>query len=558
MCLAMVLEDELLMATQFWAEDLTVPKTREDLGDLVGKITIKLPQKLLLLDRSIRQASCTGRKTIKTINLEVKSVQWPLWNRREIGHDEAMIVTPGQTHQKMLMDRVFPRVDHTPLFSLFCPPDQQLRGDGVQRWQGVNIYVSWRLEGLSGTDKNMAGLRCKWILGDEMAYGNAVCHGSRIQTALPFARIIYSGVPNFIDSPFRRITSEPYSEGWSIHRGSTYDFNPLYESARAKKVLINSYDGVEDPLYVTQVLGIWDDNIGSSAWPSGCFDWHNRAYAIIEPVAADVKAKNWAKVLADLKPVYKHYIMGWDYGFAPDPAVMMLFGSNDQKTWLAAARIRFREVMQPEQVDLVLAIHKVLKQRILIVSSDSRTAVQSLEKRRGHTIKCVWSEPQGATVRKTLEGDPMLNEEGKEVKVRNREFYSEIQRDSMSYGLLKAPYHFYMKLCQDDHDLSDEMAGTTSYRTRAGYLVYAAREKTPGSKSDEDHNTDALRFGAHAAYYLWLKGVEPGDNVPLDQMGLLGKAVMPGQDVKKSMEDLRDRLYPAPEVRTIRQRDRFG
>lgn len=544
MCLGLCLEDELLFTLLFWEEDLTIPEERGDLGDLAGKQLITAPQKMLLLDRSIRIAACTGRKTIKTVNIESKSVQLPLWNRRKRGHDEAMVVTPGQTHLKLLMDRVFPRVDNTPFFSLFCGRDDQLRGDGLQRWE-TNIWVRWVLEGLSGTDKNMAGPRAKWVLGDEMAFGNDVCHGSRIQSALPFARFIYSGVPNFTLSPFRRITSKPYSEGWSVHIGSTYHYNPLYSSQKAVKVLIASFDGVEDPMYKTQVLGVWTDQTGASAWPQGCFALHNMPnYVQREPVAQAVAHHNWPVVLKGLKAEFAHYIIGWDYGYSPDPAVLLIAGSHNLHQWYSTARLRFREVLAPDQVDLILAINTVLKRRVRIISSDNRQAIQTLSKRRGHKINCLWAEPQGSTIRVDIDGDVMLNEEGKEVKDRNRYFYSEISRDAMAYSLLKAPFHFYMSLYEKDTDLLDELAGTSSYKTRAGYTVYAAAKKTPGSKSDEDHNSDGYRFLAHAAYKAWEGQLDLEKEVDLEGLGAMKEGAMPGQQEGWEGE-LAHLLYPA-------------
>ena len=544
MCMGLVLEDDLLFTLQFWEEDLTIPTDREDLGDLAGKQLIKKPQKILLLDQSRRVAACTGRKTIKTVNLESKSIKWPLWNRRQRGHDEAMVVAPGQTHLRLLMDRVFPRVAKTPLFALFCDPSDQLRGEGLQRWK-TNIWVHWRLEGLSGTDKNMAGPRAKWILGDEMAFGNEVCHGSRIQSALPRANFNYSGVPNFIPSPFRTITSAPYTRGWSVHRGSTFDYNPLYASKESVTNLISAYGSVTNPLYQTQVLGIWTEQMGASAWPPGCFIFHTYPYRVFSPDHKDVADHDWAKVLRGLRTDFKSYVIGWDYGYSPDPSAMIIMGSNDNYKWYAVARLRFRDVVEPDQVDLVLAINRVLKKRVLGISCDSRTAMQLLEKRRGHNIKCMWSMPQGATDRLDVDGDQMLDDKGKEVVVRNREFMSELSRDSMAYANLGAPYYFYTYLSESDHELVDELTTTTCYRTRAMYLVYAAAKKTPGSRSDEDHNTDALRFACDVLYKLWLSAVEGKEEETVEGLGMFSGEVMPGQD--SSLTDLSSLLYPRRE-----------
>lgn len=913
------LEDELLFTLLFFEEDLTIPADRDDLGDLAGKQLITAPQKLLLLDRSRRIAACTGRKTIKTINLESKMIQWSLWNRRLRGHDEAMVVTPGQTHLGVLMDRVFPRVNNTPLFSLFCGPNDQLRGDGLQRW-ATNIYVYWVLEGLSGTDKNMAGIRAKWVLGDEMAFGNclaadtfvptengietisaikvgtkvfgwhndclttvtvlgkkssgvretyevrtatrsivattnhpflvavrtreghpgnpstcasewelqwkplaklkkgdlitiardlpsdeiahvsenmaeligmfigdgsftcqtshgkhtgrhsgislavppgnkarircielmttvagrkpseyndsvvlysaklanwlpaigisgtaktkrlppwcfnlpptqrnallkgilatdghdnvtgkswylemanellikdirtlawasgwrvsnihhrkrenywwkkqgkgprwveswivtlkqldgsprernykwsvprgvnrislpkhlaldrirsidfrgekgtwdietesanfvangilvhnSICHGSRIQSAFPRARWIYSGVPNFLASPFRRITdvkpiavaeTEKRGRGrpvksatWSLHGGSTYKYNPLYLSEEARADLIESYDGIQDPLYQTQVLGLWTDQMGASAFPPGCFALHQLSYAIHEPQPEEIANHNWARVLHGLQAEYAHYVMGFDWGYSPDPAVLMILGSNDLKSWFAAARFRFREVPLPNQVDLIQAIaEKALQKRVRYISSDSPPALQLINSNIPW-LRTTWSMPQGGTERIDSDGVPLLDDEGKPIKVRNREFMSELIRDSMSYAQLKAPYYFYLYLFERDYDLLDELAGTSATRTTAGYMVYHAPGKTPGAKTEDDHNTDALRDACDAAYKVWLEGIDPVEKVSVEGLGMVGESGLPGQ--RTDMSDLNPLLYPA-------------
>lgn len=548
----LVMEDELLYTLLFWEEDLRIPEERSDLSKLAGTQLITVPQKLLILDRTRRVMACTGRKTIKTINLESKATQWALWNRREQGHDEALICTPGQTHLEPLMDRVYTRVNSTPLFSLFCLPQDQLRGEGVQRWK-TGIFVYWRIEGMSGTDKNMAAVRAKWVLFDEGAFGNDICHGSRVQTALPGARWVYSGVPNFLRSPFRRIATEKL-RGWSHHGGSTYKFNPLYWSQQARQELIDSYEGITDPLYQTQVLGLWTEQMGASAFPPGCFSFHDRPYLISHPQAQDIANSNWPKILGGFSPDYRHYVIGYDYGYSPEPAVIVVLGSNDLFNWYSCARFRYREVVLPDQIALIQTIaEKLLGKRALFISSDHRPAIQLLLRAMPWLRKpefapeealdhATWAVPQGTIQRVDADGMPMLSNEGKPVVVRVREFLSDLIRDAMSYAQLMAPYYFYLHLSEEkDHELIDELGGTSSYRTAAGYMVYHSPKKTPGSRSDDDHNTDALRFACDAAYKVWLEGVEP-EQASLEGLGVVKDAAMPGAEVR--WEDMHQILWP--------------
>ena len=87
-------------------------------------------------------------------------------------------------------DRIFSTIMQEPLFAEMVDRNpssgnmMMSKGDGY-----VQFKTSWkwhlRIEGVSGTDVNMVGLRCKRIVGDEMAFGTDICHKSRVNTAMP-------------------------------------------------------------------------------------------------------------------------------------------------------------------------------------------------------------------------------------------------------------------------------------------------------------------------------------------------------------------------------------
>lgn len=553
MAFGIVMDDDLLFPLLFWDEDLTIPEERTDLGDLAGKQLITVPQKMLLLDQSERLIVHTGRKTIKTVNLEVKAIKWPLWNRRKVGEDEAMITTPGQTHLDQLMNRVYARIRGTPLFSLFCPDNNMTKGAGETVWL-TNMHVYWRIEGISGTDRNMAGVRAKWILGDEMAFGNDICHGSRVQTALPGAKWIYSGVPNFMNSPFRRIaTSKEGGKDWSDHTGSTYDYNPLYGSAKARRDLINSYESVSDPLYLTQVLGLWTDRMGASAFPPGCFNLHSKSFFLSNPSTEDIENQEWTKILKGFNANYKSYLIGYDYGYSPDPSVIIVFGTNDDSAWYMTARFKLEAVKQPDQIAFIKKLCETsLRRQVALISTDNVQAKQLIESSipwlrqslLGNEL-VTWSVPQGTTERIDTDGEPTLTPKGKPVTVRNKEFQTELLRESMTYATLNAPYYFSFALPKGDDDTLDELAGTSAVRTNAGYLTFHSPKKTIGSKSDDDHITDALRFSADAAYKLWLYGISTTEEHSVAGLGVITTGVMPGQTPDDPSEFSNPALYPA-------------
>src|SRR3990172_1844762 len=136
----LVLIDPILFRTYFFADDLTEP--------------LSLEQRLMMCDESQRVVLCTGRKLGKTIHVEAQVLQDILLNENAHGMDEALFVTPGDVHMQQFVDRLFSRIQRSAILRGLI---KIRRGDNMML-ESENLRYYFRVEGLSGTDRNMTGL----------------------------------------------------------------------------------------------------------------------------------------------------------------------------------------------------------------------------------------------------------------------------------------------------------------------------------------------------------------------------------------------------------------
>jgi hypothetical protein len=278
-----LMRDLLLFPLYFWKADLTIPHTRKDLPEeWRGKQVVTKEQKLMFCDDSQKVLLCTARKIAKTLMIERDVVQMGILNdRRDGGLDEAMFFTPRDSHMAPVRARIFSKMNGVPLFRLFKVRTSRTEGGaGTLEFRG---HLKWhlRIEGVSATDVNMAGLRAKYMLGDELAFGNEICHNSRGQTALPGSKWKYCGVPNGVrNTPFYRIDQTSAGRTWSRHKYPS-SANPLYRSKEAWETLLEFYGGVNSQGFITQALGEWGTEVFSS-FPPGTIAIKDLPFLYIE------------------------------------------------------------------------------------------------------------------------------------------------------------------------------------------------------------------------------------------------------------------------------------
>lgn len=498
--------DPLLFAMLFWKGDLTVPEERDDLEEyLRGNQTLSLEQKLMYCDQSKKVLFCTGRKVCKSLVLEALIIQKSLLNEStddDTGNDEALVFAPAEGHLKPVVERVYARIERTPVFKAMVT--RALRGNKPQLSWTTGLTVWFRVEGTSGTDTNMAGIRAKWVLGDECAFGDFSNHNSRVQTALPNAKWIYAGVPNGVrSSPFYELDRTNLGLGWSRHKYPTF-VNPLYWSEKAEADLLKAYGTKNTSGYITQVMGQWGEAMVSSFPPSMIATHNDMAFRM------DITATRAKQILEmpnmrdgiNIPSVNcKAFAIGNDYGFSPDPSVTMFAIQKDDedvknKLWRIYARLIMRSIPLPQQVKILsFMINNLFGDAMFTgFATDKNEMVQIFQE--NHPMqkdRVTWGFPAHHVISMDAMGNPLANEEGKVIKKGCKQHWTEILKDAMSFYIADVPANPFYLLLAPDTTVINELVGTTENKGSGGYTTYMGPNDPTGSKRRLDHNTDALR-----------------------------------------------------------------
>jgi len=516
LALVLCLEDELLFVLLFWGEELSEEMT--------------VQQKLMTCDRSKKILACTGRKVGKTLlGIEARVIRLGVIHKGVgAGITEAMLFAPRDAQMTPIIDRVYGRINRTPFLKSFV--DDMRRGEAPRLSFRTGLIWYARIEGVGGTDQNMVGLRARYIVGDELAYGNWVCHNSRIQTALPDADWWYSGVPNGVrNSPFYQLDQTALGENWSRHKYDTF-INPIYKDPKAKEELTRAYGGVDTPGYKTQVLGEWGDEMQSS-FPPGAIAIGTQPYFIRHlPTGVRNNDESIALLLGMGAVRAPLFCVGWDYGFSPDPSVLVIACQREEWKWECVARIVMRQVALPIQARVVRYIY----QRLLVgslgaICCDSADAIQTLQANDPQRAdRFIRTMPGGMMPIVDELGQPVVEaeEDGKEPKpvtMRVKQYLTEKLRQFMLNANLDLPGQ-QLKI-GNDPDLIEELAGTVERRTQAGYAVYYGPPNPDNPGTMNDHSTDGCRYLSDAILHSIVRADESNDEAALiAAMGWSGKA----------------------------------
>jgi len=145
-----------------------------------------------------------------------------------------------------------------------------------------------------------------------------------------------------------------------------------------------------------------------------------------------------------------------------------------------------------------------------MVVTDEAAVVQQLASGQGWELysedegsgNVMWANVSGRMELVDATGEPIYDEAGNIVKEYRKKWATDELRNAMIHareGLLY-PYHIWLP--EKDYTLTDELAGTTEQRRESGHTRYLTAKTTPGSKSPDDHRTDALRYGVIGIYHL--------------------------------------------------------
>lgn len=494
-CGGLILKSQLLFRLHFFKDQLGQEPSKE--------------QKLMFCDKSRRVLYCTGRKIAKTVDLEADVIQTGLLHQNEAGGvDEALFFTPNDVHMIPFIDRIFSRLDRNAILKGMVKDKR--RGDNtiVEFAGGLRWY--FRIEGTTGTDKNVVGLRAIRVVGDEQAFGSHTVYRSLLQTALPTAGWKLAGVPNGVRrSPFYDLDQTKLGIPWSRHKYPTF-INPLYQHPEAKAQLIEDYGGVETHGYKTQVLGEWGEEMFSS-FPAGSIAIDEHPYFSRELTAVGKDRMSDIALMIGVPSFRcKRFAVGLDYGFSPDPSILTVAYGDDDDIWRLYFRLRMDRVPQPMQVEIIrYVIANVCKGDFIGFSSDHLETIQLLQAEDvDHAYLYLNSMPGGSTafdVSKLREQEPdiyrLLAESQRKAElatIPNKQLYIERFRSWMiNATTILSGRRFFLGR---DAVVEDELAGTTERKTQAGNTVYLG----PGDPNDKsrhlDHNLDSLSYLGHAIY----------------------------------------------------------
>jgi len=492
-CAGLVISDRLLFRRHFFGDQLSLALSKE--------------QKLMICDASQRVLLCTARKIGKTLIIEAEVIQTGLLHKSKgDGVDEALLWTPNDVHMTPLIDRIFSRVERNPIF-YGCVREKR-RGDNtiIEFKGGLRWYA--RIEGLSGKDTNVVGLRATILIGDEQAFGQEAVYKSLIMSAMPDARWIMAGVPNGVRrSPFYLLDQTKQGDKWSRHKYSSY-INPIFQYEGAKERLIEDYGGERTHGYITQVLGEWGEEMFTS-FPPGSIAIGNQPFFNREMdsfLKTDLDTLPLKVGVSSIK--CKRFVLSLDYGFSPDPSILWGFYSDDDESrvWKQYLRLKMSRVPQPYQLAIIQHIKDVVfKGQFMGFASDHLATVQSLRERVPASMAelILHASPGGSTtfdMKVIRDQEPnlyrMLSEADRDkdkVNLHNKQLWTEWFRGWMinaTQGLESTQLWL-----ADIPDVENEISSTTERKSGA-YVVYFGPRDPNDSKRQVDHDTDAGRFVA--------------------------------------------------------------
>lgn len=506
LCLGLILNDTLLFEKFFQKKDLSLEPT--------------VDQKLMIADESQNVLLCTSRSVAKSVSLIGRIVKDAVTYQpqTDMRTDEILVFTPAESHLTPLVGRIFDMLNANPLFRpLIKTWNRTTDKPLLETYSGLKIH--FRIEGQSGSDTNMVGLHPYKIYGDECAFGNHICHRSRMAGALPNCKIIYAGVPNGVrNTPFYSLDKTSAGDEWSRHKCSMITANPLYlQSKRYRSKMIKMFGGKHSPDYITQVLGEWGDEAMSS-FPSGSVSFDTFIYGRkIHPyypirisgaeLGNAIRERRLPSLIRIPSVQCIRAAIGWDYGFSPDPTTFLVaIQTEENGPWKSYCRVSLYNTPLHHQIDVLrFIIDNVLLNRVAMISTDNQIAFQEMMREElqyifRNIIKL--ANPGG-----TIEYDTELNivvddsnrdrpeivlhkNDGRVIKEWRKYWLTEMFRRYMSNVILQRTDNTRLELGYDS-ELESELLGTVERRQR-DHTVYEVGKDA--HKVNQDQITDAARY----------------------------------------------------------------
>ena len=525
---AMLCASQVHFMRFFWKDMLSLPPSTR--------------QKTFWSDASERVMLATGRKTGKTIYLEARIVRHAITYTGE-HMSERMVVTPGDNQMTPIQDRLLTRINMNPLFRL-------LKGGPNRNWnknEGLLTFgrIKWyfRIDGSSGTDANMVGLRLDEIIGDEMQLTIKVTHRSRQQSALPDCKWLYCGVPNGVrHTPFWEIDQSEAGIDWKHYKFSTYA-NPLYWDVKRRDQLRQDYtEGSQD--YITLVMGGWGEEVFSSFPPGSLAIDELLPYRIAALQASEIPFDLDMTALARISAKIQlprvdalRYVIGMDYGMLQDPSELGIFyqqrkgddetdydGNTINVTWRMLGRIQIEGASPQAQARVLQCVAWILVERLIAVvcldqaHAGIAVATELLEsEQRAWWANVMIDANSGGTIEVDVAARRReeLEEAGGQIvqvikKVRRKQYATQQLQGALLAAKANLPNAALRLWLGKDDELIQELIDTREKKSEAGNIIYIPR--SAAAHRPVDHNTDMLRDGVMAALEAKNRDESEGDS----------------------------------------------
>lgn len=484
----LVLIDPLWFRLYFFADDLP--------------LGLSLEQKFMMGDEAERVLLCTGRKIAKTIHIEATVIQHGVIRAGD-GIEECLCITPSDVHMTPILDRVFGRIERVPLFALLVT--DMRRGDNtiIDFRSGVRWY--FRIEGLSGTDRNVVGLRARRVLEDEAAFANPRVFNSMLQTALPDATWLVAGVPNGVrQSTLWELDQTNRGNRWSRHNYPTF-INPIYAAPEHREKLLDDYGGETTQGYITQVLGLWGEEMVSS-FPPGSYTKHPEPY-FIKALSAPSRESmaNLPALVAIPRTHCDQFAIGLDYGFSPDPTeCFFAIRRSELDYWQLYCRLQLRRVSLDDQAAMVLFLARhFFDGQFIGFSTDKLELVHRLAATDPENApRYLWASPGGSTpvVVRQMQDQAYsvyqsLDEQEKNQEVANvpnKVFYTNLLKAWLLNRAIPLPGR-QLALGVDD-EVESQLVATIERKTATGHTQYFGMNDPNIRGGQLDHTREALAY----------------------------------------------------------------
>jgi hypothetical protein len=489
--LGLCFHDSVLMSYVFWAPDLTMKGN--------DKPKLSLEQKLMYSDQSQHILFCTGRKIAKSLAEECQILRKALAEPIEPGQTvEGLVTTPGAKQMELVHGRILEKIRYDPLLQTLVTITSG--GDNPQIRFRNGFVWKFRIEGMTGDDRNMIGIRAKHIIGDEQQLSNWACHDSRKMTALPDCTFMYAGVPDGRrGSPFYSLDQTHLGETWSRHKYSSF-VNPINQTEEGKKKIHDDYGSEGSFSYQTLVLGQWGAETISS-FPPGSIAHKPGMTIFAKEFRGDQIAPyedNFGLVLQLSSRRCHSWAAGIDHGATSDPTVIIVaVRVSSDGPWLEHLKLTLQGVSVVHQARVFKYVYQhIMLGKFMGASTDSRELLDNIINEMKECSSMLWdSMPGGTTTLLDEEGKIRLDPQGKPIKMRNKQFMHELLRKYMTNANMDLPG---VKLwLGNDESTVEELAATTERKTDGGYVQYYSPKSSgwsPRADRQGDHQRDALTF----------------------------------------------------------------